>query len=52
MAGTGVYFVVAAAPVLGLIVLALIRLEPVGADVNTEDSEATARELSFDSKES
>ncbi|MBK1783659.1 MFS transporter [Prauserella cavernicola] len=36
--GTGVYFVVAVAPVLGLIVLALIRWEPVGVDVDAEEA--------------
>lgn len=38
-AGTDVYFIVAAAPVLGLLVLAAIRWEPIGANVDIEDAD-------------
>lgn len=40
--GTGAYFVIAATPLLGLVVLALIRWEPIGTDVDTEASVETA----------
>jgi len=41
--GTAVFYVVAAAPVLGLVTLVLCRYEPVGQDVDAEDYEvATA----------
>jgi predicted MFS family arabinose efflux permease len=35
--GTGVFFVVALAPAVGLLTLLLIRWEPVGADVDADD---------------
>jgi sugar transport protein len=35
--GTGVFFVVALAPALGLLALLLIRWEPIGADVDADD---------------
>ena len=41
--GTAVFYVVAAAPLLGLVTLVLCRYEPVGQDVDAEDYEvATA----------
>ncbi len=36
--GTGVFWVIAAAPAIGLLALLLIRWEPVGYDVDAEDS--------------
>ena len=35
--GTGVFFIVALAPLLGLLALLLIRWEPIGADVDADD---------------
>lgn len=35
--GTGVFFVVALAPALGLLALLLIRWEPIGTDVDADD---------------
>ncbi|GAA2803880.1 MFS transporter [Crossiella cryophila] len=37
--GTGVFWVIALAPALGLLALLLVRWEPVGYDVDAEDSE-------------